>query len=622
MIGQNIAADASLIIDDVSYQLDDSGTDPAVQVQTVATQPGDGNVEFERRLSNLGIGWGQSKYTDAGGYDYGDTAVLHRQLSWLGGAKVTDRTSDTTPTGAVSFCEYWDGVAANRRLVIVSAQHVFEIEPDGTENVADLSGTFTAARGMSKGVSFRTGTMTAPKVFIARPSATTTDAMVSRTGDGTYAVSDNGKYASALSKGKDSAGADVFWRINEDGKMNQSVADSDPDDSDSWSGASYPNSLYPLGSTASRVNDLVQQNRSMIAGKEDGAWTFDNVLNTIPVTPGMEQTPATRNFKWFKDANGMAVAPTGQGIIWIDGLEWGACGPVSSNPAGGSLSGEEVAVSSMVGNYIYGALWDGTDSWIFMGKPRMQADTGSGPFSWHGPVAKIAEQVTDLAVSTVFGKKLWIGYDAGWATIDLKDDFSPETDAASGKIYLPEGSLDMDGPGVIKDFRKAEFIAPAANPFSTTNEWTVELDMGGGDGYVAVDGGSVDSGVYAERYWSTETSGQRPRVRLSYSGGAAECEQVIVRGTERPETTDEYAFKVLVEERPKTPRGVRMPRAALTDLLALRDAVDAGRKTVVVYGETSFTGRVTAISALGKRENLKKATWQATITVRKVKTSA
>lgn len=614
VIRQNLRADASLYIDDEPYVLDPGGQEPPHARETVETQPGDAGVEFERRLFNLALGWGQSKWTGPGGYDWG-VANLHRRMAWRGGAKVTVRTHATAPEGAVSFCEYWDGVLANRRLVIVAPRHVYEVAPDGSVTVADLTGSIaSAARGMSKGVRFRTDTMPAPKVYIARPSATATDYMVERTGAGTYAVSSNNKYASALGVAKDPGGKDVLWRVDENGQLNQSVAGNDPALGPSWALATYP-----IGETSSRAVDLVQQSRAMVIGKEDGAWTFDNVLNSIPITRGMEGTPATRNFHWIKDFNGMAIAPTAQGLVWIDGLEWGVCGPVSSNPEARNLRGEEVAVTHQAGNYLYCAVQQGGTAYIFLGSPRTEGQTGNDPLAWHGPVASLEATVTDLAVSTVDGPKLWIGYEGGWATIDLESDFSPKADAASGYIYLPEGALDLSGPGVVKDVRKVEFVTTASTPFGATNQWTLEVDDG--SGWAAVDGDPVSSGVYAERYFETERSATRFRgVRLAYTGGAAELEQVVVRGTERPETTDEYTFRILVEDGAKKPSGNKIQQTAVTMLERLREMVDAGRKVAVSFGGEEFPARVTRMSDVAVRDSKVGAPDRmVTIVVRRIK---
>lgn len=632
---QRLTADAGLIIGGVNYVLDEDPKSPAVSRQTAPTQPGDPGVEFERRITNLALGWGNSKFTQSGTYDYGSTANMHRRLAFLPGSTVTDRTSNAAnaPIGEVSFCEYWDGTAANRRLLVISPRRVYEYKAAGYDSENDLGSGFTRANGMQWGVCFRTGGMSAPKVFISRNGSTSTDYMVRRTATTpTYAVGTaNTKFAMAVAKGKDSAGADVLWRANENGKLNQSVADSDPNADASWSGASYPSSLYPLGDTSTRVNALTQQNRSMVAGKPDGAWTFDNQLWTIPIVD-MRQTPDDDNFKWFKDWNGSAIAPTVQGLVMIDGLEWRPFGPVSTNDNARNLRGRETAVSGPAGNYTYCAVYYSSTSYLFVGTPRKQGDTGSGPLTWHGPIATIAKKVVDLCVSTVFGTKLWIGYTdtaatpttGGWATIDLNTDFSPVTDASSGTIYLPEGILDMDGPGVIKDLRKAEFIAPADKPFSATNAWSVGIDLTGSGSYTAIDGGTVTSGVTADRYWSTETSGKRPRIVITYTGntGSGELESVVIRGTARPETTEEYRFRVKVPDNPKTPVGVRVPIGGVTSLAALRALVDSGRTTSIVYGEASFTAKILSVKDTAYRQASGPTPVRvAEIAVRRVKTA-
>lgn len=624
---QRAAYNGDVAINGVQYRLD---VKDAMQRRPVPTQPGDSNSEFERRLVNLALGWGNSKWV-AGGYDYAVSGNLHRKLSWLPGAALTDRTPGsgggsalhaTAAIGRVSFCEYWDPADSTaRRMVVVSPRHIYEVNSAGTVTLADLGAAFTTARGMTKGVLFRAGTMATPKVYVARQSNTSTDYFVVRTGAGTYAVTSANKVAAALASGKDSAGADVLWRVDENGKLNSSLAGNDPDNSSNWA-----STLYDSGPNTGRVNDLCQQARALLVGREDGAFTFDNALNAVPVTMGMEQTPDVDNFRWFKDFNGMAICPSAQGILSIDGLEWGVCGPVSANTAARSLRNPEVAVSDQAGEYVYGATFNGTISYLYLGTPHSGQETGRAPFAWHGPIATTAWKISDLKVSTCYGTRLWVGGVGGQvATIDLNSDFSPKTDEAAGFIYLPEGWLDMSGPGVIKDLRKAEFIAPAGAPFSATNQWTIEIETTPGSGtYTAIDGGYVSSGVYGERYWSTATSGQRLRGRLRYSGnaGAAECEAVIVRGTERPETTDEFQLRLVVRDGDRLPAGGRRPLTARTDFDALRALVDAAPVSVRVFDE-SFTARVTSVDWAaaddgGERQAPERA---VTVVVRKVKTS-
>lgn len=564
----------------------------------VPTQPGDAEQEWERRIENWGLGWGSSRYEQPGTYDYGYPANLHRRGTFLPGAAVTALSPGTAPTGNVSFGEYWDGTTANRRLIVVAARHVYEIDSVGNVVVNTLTTAVPSTARMGKPTRFRTPGMAAPKVFIPVQNGGATDYFIVRTAANTYIENAGSKIARAFAAGKDIDGQDVLYRIDEDGELNLTTTGSDPSVGASWAG-----STYSAGETSSRANDLYQQNKAILIGKEDGVWTFDSRLNAIPVTPGFDQTPDADNFTYFKDANGVAVAPSAQGIIWIDGLEWGTCGPVTSNQMARNLRGSEPAVSATAGSYIYSAVYDGSNSYIFMGTNRLQGDTGEGPFTWHGPVAVVTGfQVMDLFVSTVFGTKLWWGAVAKFGYINLKSaDFSPETDSTSGYIYLPEGILDVDGPGVIKDFRKCEFITRAAVPFSSTNAWTLELETTPGSGtYTAINGGVTGSSdsVVASRYWTTETSGKRLRARIAYSGnsgGTAELEAVVVRGTQRPETTSVYTFVLNLEQGQRNRTGARMwknPRTRIANLVALKNA---GRKTVIAVGDLSITGYIVSV---------------------------
>ena len=585
-----------IVIDGVEYKL----ATGEYTVEPVPTQPGDNESDWERRIENWGLGWGSTRYEQPGTYDYGAPATLHRRGVFLPGAAVTALSPATAPTGNVSFGEYWDGVAANRRLIVVAARHVYEIDSSGTVSTNTLTSLVPSTARMSKPTRFRTPGMAAPKVFIPVQNGGATDYFIVRTAANTYIENAGSKIARAFASGKDVDGQDVLFRIDEDGEINLTTTGSDPNVGASWAAATYG-----AGETSSKVNDLYQQNKAILAGKEDGAWTFDSRLNAIPVTPGFDQTPDVDNFTYFKDANGLAVAPTAQGIIWIDGLEWGVCGPVSSNPTAANLRGSEPAVSAVAGNYIYAAVYDGSDSRIFCGTPRLQGDIGDGPFTWHGPIAVVTGfQVMDLFVSTIFGTKLWWGGVAKFGYINLKSaDFSPATDSTSGYIYLPEGILDMDGPGVIKDFRKVEFITRPGAPFATTNAWGFEMETTPGSGtYVAVNGGSTAAadGVVASRWWTTETSGKRLRARIAYSGnsgGTAELEAVIIRGTQRPETTDVYTFNVSLAQGQRNRTGARTLRKPPSDGAILRALQDAGRKVVVAVGEDTVTGQVIGVRA-------------------------
>lgn len=631
---QRAVYDEPIEINGVGYLLDEDPQQGSAFVRRqVPTQPGDPGVEFERYLVNLALGWGNSRWV-SGGYDYGDGAVLHRRKSWLPGSAVTTRTpggggselSATAAIGRVSFCEFWDPADSTaRRLVVVSPRHVYEVNSSGSVATADLGVNFTTSRAMTKGVLFFAAGMAAPTIMIARQSTTATDYFVRRTGAGTYALSGANKMALAIARGKDSAGADICWRVDENGKLNASIPDTDP----SNSAANWASTTYATGPNTGRVNDLCQQARAMLVGREDGAFTFDNVINAVPVTPGMEQTPSANQFRYFKDSNGMALAPTAQGIVWIDGLEWGACGPVSSNPVARNLRGTEVFITDQAGEYIYAGVYSGGNTYIFVGTPHREGETGRDPFSWHGPIAKVAWEASDGAVSTVWSTRLWIGGVGGQvATIDLNADFSPKSDASSGYIYLPEGWLDMDGPGAIKDLRKAEFVAPASAPFAATNQWTIEIETTPGSGtYTAIDGGVVGAGgsVYAERFWTTETSGRRLRGRIAYSGntGTGELEAVIVRGTQRPEYTEEYDIRIRLRDGAAKPSGNRRDGIAQTDSAALRALLASGRVTGRIFQESGLTVQVVKASEV---ITVNQGLWKApkrvmTVTVRKVKTS-
>lgn len=587
-------------IDGVDYLLDGYPS-KQIQIEVVPSQPGDSENGFEKRIENWAMGWGSTRYEQPGTYDYGLPAVLHRRGVFLPGATVTALSPATAPTGNVSFVEYWDGTAANRRLIVVSARHVYEYDSSGSVTISNLTAIVPATARMGRGVCFKVAAMSSPKVFIPVQNGGATDYFIVRTAANTYSENGGSKVATALAAVKDKDGEDIMVRANEDGRLNATTANADPATGASWAAATYG-----VGPTNTKVLDIAMQNKAIIVGKEDGAYTCDSRLNTVPLTPGFEQTRDGDNFTYIKDVNGVAVAPTVQGLIWIDGLDYGVCGPVSANEQARNLRGQELAVSASAGKYVYCSVYYNSNSYIFLGTPRVPGDIGEGPFTWHGPIAVVTGyQVQDLFVSTVWGTKLWWGASAKFGYITLNStDFSPGTDATSGYIYLPEGILDIDGPGIIKDLEKVEFITRAGVPFSATNAWTFEVETTPGSGtYVAVDGGATGAsdGVVASRYWTTETSGKRLRCRIGYSGnsgGTAELEAVVVRGTERPETTDIFTFAIKLAEGQRMKRGQRRIGKPRLDWVTLEALYEAGRKTMLVFGEQTITGRIVGLKSV------------------------
>jgi hypothetical protein len=584
--------DSPLIINGVEYVLDDS-QGPAHEQQHAPVQDGDEGKEFNERIENFARGWGASKQMEKNTYDRAETGILHNRLRFLPGSTVFEYTPvSPVPNGPVSFCEYWDGTDANRRLIAISPRYIYEIDSSGTVVASDLGATFTATRAMTKGVCFRNGATAAPRVYIARQSATATDYFIVRTAANTYSTTTANFRADAICAGKDSSGANVLWIVDPDangGQLRQCVADADPQTPGSWGGTTYP-----VGEVSVRSNDLAQQAKRMVVARPDGMFTFDNIARSTPITPGFEQTKDADNGRYVKNFNGMAIVPTIAGLLWVDGLEWGMCGPMSSNRDAQALHGREVAFAS-AGDFVFAAIYDNTDSWIFLGTVRTDAHGGSGtgPFVWHGAVAKVqGAQVTDLTVSTVWGKRLWIGLTDGFAAILLNSDFTPVANEPSGYIYMPDGVLDKSGPHVTKQIDAVELIAPSAVAFSATNTWAAQFDFGDGNGWVSP--GSATSGYHSKQTFATEKTSKRPKMRLAYSGntGSAELEGVIVRGLERPDIRWHHVFRVLARDMDRTRMGARTwrhPQTVEDDLKALRTS---GWTGLVKWGETSINGKV------------------------------
>jgi hypothetical protein len=584
--------DAPVIIDGKEYLFDDEVPTPVKQME-VQTQPGEDGQEFSERIENFALGWGHSKQLERNTYDYGFPAVLNRRLSFLPGCVVFEYTPATVPIGPATFCEYWDGVEANRRLIIVTPRHIYEIDGDGTVVTVDMGANFTTTRAMTYGVLFRNASTAVPRMYVARQSAVATDYFVTRGTGGVWTLTTSNLRADAIASGKDQTGANVLWIVDPDtkgGELRQCVADADPE-----LAGSYGLTSYPIGEISVRTNVLLQQAKRMLAARPDGIFSFDNVARTVPITPGLEALLDSRNGFMASDFNGMVVVPTIGGLLWVDGLEWGYCGPVSSNTDARSLRDVREMAFAGAGEYAYCATWDGTDSYIYSGTVRSERNTGSGagPFIWHGPIAVLENvQVTDLRASTVFGKRLWIGLTDGFAALNLNDDFSPISNMDAGYVYLPEGVLDRAGPQVIKEIHNVELIAPVSKPFDVNNTWAAEFDFG--SGYESP--GSATSGSYSKEEFVGEKFARRPLMRLAYtSNGPAELEAVIVNGIERPEVRWHYVLNLKATETQRKPGGARTwrhPETVEEDLKALRESGWVG---LVKFGQTEINAKVVSV---------------------------
>lgn len=579
-----------LIIDGKEYVFDPESESPHDTVP-VPIQQAEEKTEFNERIENFALGWGNSKQMEKNTYDYGYPAILHRRLSFFPGAEVLEYTPvSPVPIGPTSFVQFWDGVESNRRLIVISPRHIYEITTAGAVASFDMGANFTLTRGMTKGVRFRNASTSVPRIYVARQSDTATDYFVTRSVTGTWALTASNRRADAIASGKDQTGANVLWIADPDangGELRQCVADADPEIS-----GSYGTTTYPIGEVSVRTNDLIQQNKKMLCARPDGIFTFDNVARSAPVTPGLESLLDARNGFNAKEFNGMAVIPFISGLVWVEGLEWGYCGPISSNRDARNLrQAREVAFAS-AGDYAYSATYDGADSYVYLGTVRTERETGSGtgPFVWHGPIARCqGVEITDMDVWTGYEKKLWLGFRDGFGAIDLYPDFSPVPSEPSGHIYMPEGVLDRSGPAIVKEIHSVDLIAPAGAPFNATNTWGVDFDFGSGWESIGV----ANSDVYSRKTFATEKTSRRPKMRLAYaSTGTAELEAVVVNGVERALVRNHHTFRLKAEERQRKPGGAgtwRHPQTVEEDLLALRTSGWVG---TIAWGGTSINGKV------------------------------
>lgn len=594
---RDLPRDATVLIDGRRFNL---LPETRVRIEEVPNQPAQPQ-EWQRFLSTAGIGWGANVLQRTGEYAYADTAVLHRPLLLLPGLLLSKITGFTPLSGSFpSICEYVNQSESSRRLVIITARHAYEIDSSGAMTVIDMGTGFDLTRPMAKGVLYRSESMPEARLYVSRPSVSASDPMVERLANGTWRVSPNGKYAEALAVGQDATGLAVLWRVTESGRLNQAVATADPSDPGAWQADS---ASTPIGTRIAVTNDMMQIGRALYVARTDGVWTFDNMANSIHVTKGHESTFDQASGKWLKEANGALLAPTPFGLIMVEGLTWSPVGPISTNLEQRWLPARDVVCSQQWGQSIYAAVWEpaANVSWIFHGTWLRAGDTTMGPFTWHGPVAVCPGRVTDLHISTVWATALWITTDEPalyYGLLNAAGDPLPTTTA--GTIYFPDGSLEVSGPGVGIELRKAEYVYPSAFPYDgNANSWTVEVLDPATSQWIPPDTTRVMAPTLVSGYWTSLPLLYRTQVRLRYStNDPARCalQGVILRGLDRPEHTRIYRLQVLLRDRPLSALGPREDRAKEDDLEFLRGLLESGRVvTAAVDRYASFAAVVAGL---------------------------
>lgn len=556
---------------------------PTITVTEAPAQKSE-TIEREIVLYNAGAGWGATNGEGEGQYAFAGYGIMHNpgimrpgiafeQVPW---------PVQPLPGSRGSFCEFSSRVSPDRRLVVITARHAYEIDNSLAISAVDMGANFTLQRGMSKAVAFANPQTNGTYLYVARPSSLVTDPMVERTPTGTWQVSPNGKYAEAIGAGKDAVGADVLWRVDANGRLNQAVAGSHPSTPGSWQSET---ASAPIGPTIAYTNDILQLGRHLVVARSDGFVTYDALANAVPITRGHEQAQYRYAGQWLRDANGAIVAPSGFGLIAIQGLEWQMIGPISANPDQRELFGIETACTAMVGQSIYCSVYSAGYSFIFHGTPKRELDLTPGPITWHGPIGALPGEVTDLVISTVGGKHLW-AYCTGETPVlyraPLTATFEPVPGALAGFIYFPDAVFDGSSPGVIKDVRKVEYTYPTDYPYDAVlNRWELEVWDPDAASWVAP---ATETGATATAragWFTSQRRYRRTRARLRYAtSDPLYCglEKALIRVVERPERTRIIRVQIQLG----ATQTARMPeRTVEDDVRFLRALANGGRAATV-----------------------------------------
>jgi hypothetical protein len=497
------------------------------QTTTRPTQPGDPQTPFELVLPFGYSGMGASIELDDM-YDYGtaNPSLLGRlypgpkqndiALTLDGNVKAIFKTTDPAGTEMI-FAGGGTKIAKVRRDNDVVKYTATGLSGTVSGQAAIWNNKWYVPMGASPFVQLTTvGTDTAADTWTAGPKAANALA-VGFTGD---------------KKG--------LVRGTTDGVMSicNAVANPNPMTAAHWG------TDYPIGTAGQPINAVIPLGRWVFYGKPEGLIASDEQGEDPNLLPSFQAQVRSTNgqgattfFEWilYPHAAGL-IRSTGESSIGI-GLEKM---PTFSGP----IRGRWTALCA-VGDFLYGAIYDGTNSWMLQGRRRSDAERGFGPFVFYSLAFITNAQVNCMFFDggsdtsngrLYFGRGSNLSYYILSRTGDLLDPGDSALRYATSATHYFSRS-NGGRPATLKTFRSIECWGKGLDA-NTKWQFYASID---GSSFTAVDT-PVTANGFQRKFWTpgVNDTGRQIQIAAVYTGasdsapGYLDEGHIIVRGMERP----------------------------------------------------------------------------------------
>lgn len=306
---------------------------------------------------------------------------------------------------------------------------------------------------------------------------------------------------------------------------------------------------YQIGTNGEPVNALVQLGamNNVYVAKTDGLFAVATDTSGTNLTPDLAFASNQNNGKQSFGAWGRVFYPCTVGLYRAIGDVCKTVGIEMLPAFNGPIRGRVNAMAAL-GRWLYFALYDGTDSWIFAGRIREEGENGFGEIVFYS-LEKIAS--TEIGAMYVDpgtdsrNPRLWfgVGINMGYYTLGKNGGFDPgdttNTKYSTGTIEHYFSANDNQKPGTLKVFETAEVTAGGC---SGSQYWTISASVDGG-AYAAIGtNGRVTANGFTRLTWTRGTNdvGRYLKLKAVATNGSqtAPCYldrgAIIVRGHERP----------------------------------------------------------------------------------------
>jgi hypothetical protein len=204
------------------------------------------------------------------------------------------------------------------------------------------------------------------------------------------------------------------------------------------------------------IRSMVSTRFHAYAVTTGGVFDFGSDGTAPNLTPDIEQIVMDTNGRASLATDGYVYFNAGYTLKRLNVMTsqtYGAsedCGWASQIPQTAPMSGYCTALAKY-GNFIWAAIYDGTNTWVIKGRPSVQGDR-VGPLTWHvAPIYLAGVKVTALHVSGLvsMNPRLWMGCTTAgvrslkWAHLPLDSAYR---DLRQARLYRFSSSFTYDAP--------------------------------------------------------------------------------------------------------------------------------------------------------------------------------